>query len=360
MREVPGEVLLDLVDHVQGIWLGERYVVADDVTTVVVPPAVPSEHWYDVGGCILAAFGSAERPRGVLVVRDTAGPRAWSQAESVFVQQIAGELGRAVAATEARQARTEHVSRLEELDRQKDAFLSTVSHELRTPLTSINGYLELLEDGDAGELTEEQRHMLGVIERNAVRLRGLIEDLLFLNRMRGGHDLPRERVDLDTLITQTVEEMLPVAQARGVQLQVAALGGAQTHGDRDQLARVLTNVVSNAVKFTPSGRRVRIRVAPGPGEDWVRIVCVDEGIGIPESEQAQLFTRFFRASNATRNEVPGTGLGLVVVRGIVEAHGGQLELTSTEDVGTTVTIHLPRLPAAAEGAFSSVARGLAH
>jgi signal transduction histidine kinase len=131
------------------------------------------------------------------------------------VQAIAAEIGLAVEAAEVGRARAEHGQRLEDLDRQKDGFLSTVSHELRTPLTSINGYLELLGDGDAGRLSEEQARMLAVIERNAVRLRGLIEDLLLINRMRDGVTGEVEAVDLDRLVAHAAEEMAPLAGAKG-------------------------------------------------------------------------------------------------------------------------------------------------
>ncbi len=104
-------------------------------------------------------------------------------------------------------------------------------------------------------------------------------------------------------------------------------------GQRTQLGRALANIVGNAVKFTGTGGRVRVSTAEVPGERAVRLVCCDEGMGIPQAEQSRLFTRFFRASNATKNEIPGTGLGLVVVRGIVDAHGGTLSLSSVEGVG---------------------------
>ncbi len=336
------EDALDRVEEdVALLWAGERCLVVDNVDGAVLPPTVSAEFEVVSGACILAAFGSGDSPRGVMSIRILDGPRGWTQAEASFVQQIAAELGRGVVAVEVGRARSEQVARLEELDRQKDAFLSTVSHELRTPLTSMTGYLELLEDGDAGELTQEQKRMLSVIDRNAVRLRALIEDLLFLNRMRSDPGNSTDLVPLDALVEQTCEEMLPLASSRGVLLDLGVMAGLPVPGDRTQIARVLTNIVSNAVKFTPAGGRVRVSTAPVHGADMVRVVCADEGMGIPEEEQDRLFTRFFRASNATKHEVPGTGLGLVVVRGIVEAHGGRLSLSSVEGVGTTVVVELP-------------------
>lgn len=350
LRSVGGPALAGLQDDVRRLWHGDRCLILDDVTAAGTALPLPVEDRPTEGAAVLVAFGTGETPRGVLAIRAEAG-RRWTPAEAGFVQALAAELGRAVEAVEVSRARAEHVERLEELDRQKDSFLSTVSHELRTPLTSINGYLELLGDGDAGTLTEEQARMLAVIDRNAIRLRGLIEDLLLINRMRDGAVGEQERVDLDRLVTHAAEEMAPLAKAKGVILDVASMTGVPVVGDRAQLARVLTNIMSNAVKFTPSAGRVRVRTLRAVGGESVRIVCSDEGMGIPAAEQQKLFTRFFRASNATAAEVPGTGLGLVVVKGIVEAHGGRLQLSSTEGVGTTVVVDLPvGALAVAEGA----------
>ncbi|MCB1252734.1 MAG: ATP-binding protein [Austwickia sp.] len=346
---VPAAALRAVQDDVRRLWRGDRclLVEAGAGDDGVLP--LPRDCAGGVEAAIVAAFGTGDTPYGVLVI-GTHHAQCWTPAQAGFVQGIAAELGRAVAAAEVARARSEHVHRLEELDRQKDGFLSTVSHELRTPLTSINGYLELLEDGDAGSLSEEQARMLAVIERNAVRLRGLIEDLLLINRMRDGGAENAEAVDVDRLVTDAAEEMAPLAKAKGVLLDVASMTGVPVNGNRAQLARVLTNLLSNSVKFTPAGGRVRLRTLRAIDGGTVRIVCSDEGMGIPAAEQEKLFTRFFRASNATRAEVPGTGLGLVVVKGIVEAHGGRLQLSSTEGVGTTVVVELPISVAAAERA----------
>lgn len=339
-EQVGAEALGTIQDDVRRLWEGERCRVIEDLDAAPDALPLPEDQGCADGAAIVAAFGSGDTPRGVLVLT-AAAARPWNHAQAGFVQGIAGDLGRAVEAAEVARARAEHVQRLEELDRQKDGFLSTVSHELRTPLTSINGYLELLEDGEAGALTQEQARMLVVIERNAARLRSLIEDLLLINRMRDGAPADAEFVDVDRLVTHVAEEMAPLARAKGVILDIASKAEMSVAGNRAQLARMLTNLLSNAVKFTPTGRRVLVRTFGAADGGCVRIVCSDEGIGIPAAEQEKLFTRFFRASNATRAEVPGTGLGLVVVKGIVEAHGGHLQLSSTEDVGTTISIELP-------------------
>ncbi len=341
LNRVDDDPLCTAGEDVAQLWAGERCLVVEDTAGITIPSAAPAEFDVDANACILALFGEGDRPRGVVSIRTLDGPRAWTQAESTFVQQIAAELGRSVFAVEMSRARTEHVARLEELDREKDTFLSTVSHELRTPLTSMSGYLEMLEDGDAGQLTDEQKRMLSAIDRNAVRLRDLIEDLLFFNPHRAALDRFTDNVPLDALVARTCAELGPLAQARGVILDTGRLSGRAVLGQRTQLGRALANIVGNAVKFTGAGGRVWVSTAEVPGERTVRLVCCDEGMGIPQAEQSRLFTRFFRASNATKNEIPGTGLGLVVVRGIVDAHGGTLSLSSVEDVGTTVVMELP-------------------
>ena len=303
------------------------------------------------GGFVLMPFGVGSRPMGSLVVRSFDATRDWTEAEIAFVAHIVGELAHRVIGFEREQDRTEHVRRLEDLDKQKDAFLSTVSHELRTPLTSITGYLEMLEDGDAGELTSQQLKMLDVVERNAQRLRGLIEDLLVLNRLEASVQKDEgELICAGDLIREVCEELMPVAARAQVNLVVAdGACGASTwlRGDRGQLGRALTNIVSNGVKFTPAGGTVTLASRPVDEGRSVEISCVDTGMGIPKADQARLFTRFFRAGNATKAQVPGTGLGLTIVQGIVARHGGHLELESTENVGTTLRMTFATVPAPA-------------
>ena len=237
--------------------------------------------------------------------------------------------------------RETQVDQLTALDRQKTDFMATVSHELRTPLTSINGYLELLQDGDYGDLTAGQREALDIVGRNAHRLRGLIEDLLVLNKIEAtGLQSSTEDVDVDALVAGVADLLRPVADAAGVSLVVDPVDPALSiRVDRGQLERSLINLGSNAVKFTPAGGRATI--AAKQVEDHVVITVTDTGIGIPEKDLPALFGRFFRASNATAAAIPGTGLGLAIVRAIVEGHGGELQVDSVEDQGTVMTVVLP-------------------
>lgn len=294
-----------------------------------------------VGALLGTPLGAGERVIGALLLL-APQPRRWTTHERSALQQATAHTAQAFLEAERAEQVAEHVARLESLDRQKDDFVATVSHELRTPLTSISGYLEMLEDGDFGELSPAQRKALGVIDRNTVRLRGLIEDVLVLNRIESRELDPSFRpVHLGELVRNVVQDLAPQAATNQVRVRVHDLPEqAVVDGDAVQLGRALTNVLGNAVKFTPAGGTVTVSVTIEATR--VRLTCRDTGIGIPAADLDQLFTRFFRAGNATARTIPGTGLGLAIVKAIVEAHRGTLEVHSVEDEGTTVVLELPR------------------
>jgi signal transduction histidine kinase len=226
-----------------------------------------------------------------------------------------------------------------ELDRMRDAFVATVSHELRTPLTSISGFLEMLEDeehalGDAG------RQYLDVIRRATERLHSLVEDLLLVAQIEARRiELQLTPVDLRELVTRAAESARPAAQEKQIDVDVVTDSPPPVLGDVQRLTQVLDNLVSNAVKFTPDGGAVTISVAGENGD--ARLVVSDNGIGVSEEEQKQVFSRFFRASTATARAIPGTGLGLAICHALIEQHGGSIEFRSREGKGTDVVVTLP-------------------
>jgi signal transduction histidine kinase len=226
------------------------------------------------------------------------------------------------------------------LERLRDAFLAAVSHELRTPLTSMAGFLELLGD-EEHELGPAGRRYVDVIRRSSGRLRRAVEDMLLVAEIEAERlELRREATDLADLAAATVEEALPGAAERGIELLLEINGRLPLEADAGRLRQVLDNLVSNALKFTPSGGSVTLSARNGDGP--LRIEVADTGVGIPQEELGQVFSRFYRASSATRRAIPGTGLGLVIARAIVEGHGGTISLESTEGEGTRVTVTLPR------------------
>src|SRR3954452_25254039 len=221
-----------------------------------------------------------------------------------------------------------------ELDRMRDAFVATVSHELRTPLTSISGFLEMMQD-EEDRLDDTGRQYLNVIRRSTERLYSLVEDLLLVAQIEAKRvELDLEDVDLAELAARAVETMRPAAGEKGMTLEVVSDHPPTARGDQVRLTQVLDNLVSNAVKFTDEGGVVSVRV--NGDRNGLELVVKDTGIGVPSEEQGQVFTRFFRASTATKRAIPGTGLGLAISRALVEQHGGTISFSSREGEGTTV------------------------
>lgn len=230
------------------------------------------------------------------------------------------------------------VSELQEVDALKSRFVASVSHELRTPLTSISGYVEELLDEEFGPLSQDQRDALAVIARNSAGLGTLIDDLLLLARLEAGAvELSSERVDLRALAGALVEELRPVAAARGIQLRLDENGGAAATGDARQIRQALANLLSNAIKYSREGEPVDVRIRSQQAEAMVEVA--DRGVGIPPEELARLGERFFRASTAGATK--GTGLGLSITRELAERLGGRLEARSEVGRGSTFRLVLP-------------------
>ena len=233
------------------------------------------------------------------------------------------------------------VTQERELDRLKDEFVATVSHELRTPLTSLMGFLEMLREGEAGELTAEQDRFLSIVHRSSERLQRLVGDLLFVARLDAGglHLQVEDGVSLGGVVADAVEAASADARAHDVALQLERNGEIPVRGDRERLGQLVSNLISNAVKFTPAGGSVTARVF---AEDGIGVIEVeDTGIGIPKAEQDRLFQRFFRSSSATEQAIPGTGLGLAITRAIAEAHDGRITFRSEPGEGTCFRIEIP-------------------
>lgn len=237
----------------------------------------------------------------------------------------------------------EALRRLTELDQAKTDMLVTVNHEFRTPLTAINGHVDLLLDGAGGEMPPEARDMLQTIERNGMKLQALIDATFASSRFDdlAGNFAP-EPTGIAALVSRVVERIEPLADAQGVGLAVNGDDiGPLVEADSVSLERALASIIDNAVKFTGPGGQVTVAIEPSPGRDEVVIVVADTGIGIPDADIPQLFSRFFRASNALEAAIPGVGLGLSIAQQVVQAHGGTIGIESTVGRGTTVTVRLP-------------------
>jgi PAS domain S-box-containing protein len=231
--------------------------------------------------------------------------------------------------------------RLRELDGLKDEFIGLISHELRTPLASIIGYVELLREERTGGVNVGR--FTEVISRNAQRLLRLVGDLLFVSRIQSGSiDVELRSTDLADIAGQAVEEMRPAAQRKHIDLALSVTAAPRLAVDPTRIAQLLANLISNAVKFTPDGGRVEVRL--GTEGDQAVLAVADTGIGIPAADRARIFERFFRTAIATQQAIQGTGLGLTISKAIVDAHHGTITVESGEGRGSTFKICLPIRP----------------
>jgi len=232
------------------------------------------------------------------------------------------------------------VTQQRELDRLKDDFVATVSHELRTPLTSMMGFLEMIREEEAGELTDEQKRFLAIVYRSSERLQRLVGDLLFVARLdANGLQLQFGEVRVGEVVSDCVESSSALARAREIDLRSDVGDVPLVRADRERLAQLVSNLVSNAIKFTPPGGTVTARTFVEGGDAVIEVE--DTGIGIPEAEQERLFQRFFRSSTATEQAIPGTGLGLVISKAIAEAMGGGISVRSASGEGTCFKVRIP-------------------
>jgi len=203
------------------------------------------------------------------------------------------------------------------------------------------GFLEMLREGEAGDLLPEQERFLSIVHRSSERLQRLVGDLLFVARLdAGGLQLHlQDAVPLEEVVAEAVEAASADARSHDVHLELEKDGTVAVRGDRERLGQLVSNMISNAVKFTPRGGSVTARVFAENVHGVIEVE--DTGIGIPQAEQDRLFQRFFRASTATDQAIPGTGLGLAITKAIAEAHDGRITYRSTPGEGTTFRVELP-------------------
>jgi signal transduction histidine kinase len=251
----------------------------------------------------------------------------------------------AVALQVALHRERQAVEELTALDRTKSDFVSTVSHELRTPLASVLGYAEMLEDGAAGPLTDRQLELVSRVDRNGRRLLSLIEDLLLNSRIEAGRlHLDLRRCDLSDVVRSAWTSVETLTAQRDLERLVeVAESPLWVEGDPVALERMVTNLLSNAVTFTPDGGRVSLQLRPDDHEPtMVHLVVADTGMGIPTADHERIFARFFRSNAANERAIQGSGLGLSIVRAIAEGHGGTVSVESEPERGSTFTVVLPR------------------
>ena len=228
------------------------------------------------------------------------------------------------------------LTRLSELSQMKANFVANISHELRTPLTHIKGYLELLVTDSLGKVSEDQRHALQVSQRAAARLEGMIEDLIMFSlASRGEMSMKLDKVDIRRVVSLAATSASNKAEERGVQVLVSAPEGIPTvQADSEKIGWVVNQLLDNGIKFTPSGGSVLINLKED-GNNLVQVSITDTGIGIPQNRLKEIFEPFHQLDGSSTRHYGGTGLGLSLVRQIIEAHGSLLDVQSIEGKGST-------------------------
>ncbi|MEK7700364.1 MAG: GAF domain-containing sensor histidine kinase, partial [candidate division NC10 bacterium] len=232
--------------------------------------------------------------------------------------------------------------RLEEIDRAKSSFVAIASHELRTPLTALQGFSELLAVRRLPP--DEVSRLAGIMRGEAKRLGRIVNDLLDLSRIERGLSLELHRapIAVEAALVATADVFRRGSATHPIVVDCAA-GLSRVDADPDALERILTNLISNALKYSPPGRTVRVRARPAPAGSGVEFAVEDEGAGIPAESLARLFEPYFRAPESA-GTARGTGIGLAVVKSLVEAHGGQIRVDSAPGIGTRVVFSLPAVP----------------
>ena len=230
--------------------------------------------------------------------------------------------------------------RSQEAYKAKTEFVSTMSHELRTPLTSIKGSIDLACAGHLGPLSKQAEQVMVIAQRNCTRLINLIDEILDLQKIEAGRmHFSMTTFDISQMIEQAVSSSAPFAGRLGVQLTFEGSDQPMlVHGDPARIEQVLTNMISNAAKFSPEGSCVRIRVEPS--DDSVRVSVIDEGAGLSEDDRDRVFDKFSQVDSSDTRKIGGTGLGMNISKQIIQAHGGNIDYSKNPTRGTTFYFEL--------------------
>ena len=331
--------------HEQAVMtVGEDHALPEKMSRRHFEHIVALLHGIGMSSLVFVPLGAGPECMGSLVLMRSDQRREWTPIECAALLDIGHDLGR--AALNARTFEREHtlVTELQALDTYKSQLIATVSHELKSPLTAVYGHLEMLASGTIS-IADQAQSSLNAIGRASHRMSRVIENLLMLRQVEDAATvLHREDVDLVGLLEEVVELTAVSAAAKGLRVEVEVPDRpVHAWGEREELDKVVLNLVTNAVKYTPDGRGVHLGIEVVPEGLVLRVR--DEGIGISEADQHQLFTEFFRSTNPEAVAQPGTGLGLVIVQRIVQRHGGRIEVASALGAGSTFTVTLPVAPA---------------
>jgi signal transduction histidine kinase len=306
----------------------QRFAERDTGTTAQIGVVAVAATPIRVGGQLAGAITLSQIDRA----------REWTADDVRLLEAVAQELRVAITAAEAFERQRTAVVELERLNQAKSDFVSIVSHEFRTPLTGIQGFSEMMQSEDL--TLDEMREYAGDINKDAHRLNRMITEMLDLDKMESGRmQLHREPLDLNAIVSDVVDRVRPNAPEHPVSLRLDPLVG-ELNGDRDKLTQVMANLLSNAVKYSPKGGE--IVVSTRVEGDSAHVVVRDHGMGIPKASLEAIFERYGRVESPATRHIQGTGLGLPIVRQIVQLHGGTVWAESNVGEGSVFHITLPR------------------
>ncbi len=248
------------------------------------------------------------------------------------------------------------ISREKEIDQMKSEFISVVSHELRTPLTSMKNAINIILGGMAGEITQNQRKFLSLANKNIDRLAGIINNLLDLSKLEAGKvEIRFQEVDLNEPLDTVISSLIPQAEDKSITMRKEIpVGLPKIYGDTDKIEQIFTNLINNAIKFTPEGGSITVaaRLVHSPegvpteeyelNGNFIEICVEDTGIGIPEEELDHVFDKFHQIAGSLTREIGGTGLGLPITKGLIEAHKGEIRVESEVGKGSRFVFTLPQ------------------
>jgi signal transduction histidine kinase len=287
--------------------------------------------------CIAVPLIRSGRALGALGIRSYDPSVRYSADDAQMLGLFADQAAAALTTVEAFSRQAQAVEQLELLNRAKSEFVSIVSHEFRTPLTGIQGFSEMMRDEQLS--MEEMREYAGDINKDVQRLNRMINEMLDLDRMESGRmTIHREAMDLNAVVDEAVDRVRPNAPNHTLTLELQR-DLPQIQADRDRLTQVASNLLSNAVKYSPSGGR--ITVSTRADGDQLLFDVRDEGLGIPPGDLETIFERYSRVDSQATKDIPGTGLGLPIVRQIVQLHGGRVWAESELGRGSVFHVALP-------------------
>jgi signal transduction histidine kinase len=294
--------------------------------------------------CLAVPLVRSGRALGALGIRSYDPAVRYTEDDARMLGLFADQVAAALTTVEAFGRQRQAVEQLERLNRAKSEFVSIVSHEFRTPLTGIQGFSEIMRDEDL--TLEEMREYAGDINKDAQRLNRMINEMLDLDRMESGRmTIHPERMDLNAVVDEVVDRVRPNAPTHTLTLDLQT-DMPPIHADRDRLTQVASNLLNNAVKYSPTGGRITVSTRVDGGE--VRLDVRDEGLGIPPDALETIFERYSRVDSQATKDIQGTGLGLPIVRQIVQLHGGKVWAESELGRGSVFHVVIPLAGAGAQ------------